>query len=423
MKLFIIFVILGLIHGCSSHQKEADLILRKTASLDKDGDWDESHLFSESQMKSKSCRHFYEIATVQENELLEAQDLPKFMTDGIAVFKDGKLLWEWYDEQHDKGTPHVLWSASKTFTTTMIGLAIQDGINFQDKPFSLDRPVSDFYGGHSYLHPSMKAPVTVATVENLVRMNYPYKWNETYESDVRNSTFLPMLYLDGRFNMPDYAISQPRDKAANGHRMNPGDRLTYSGGNSNLLQGILKKLYPNRYENLPWELLFDKIGMKNTRWERDEAEHFVGSSYVYSTPREMAKYGMLYLNDGVWNGVRLLPEGWVQAATELEPAMGTSYTGKDYAVAVGMQSKKVFWLNTDIIRTDSLGGDGIKEGDIVYEKEFPNSPDNMFFTAGHYGQLIMMLPDQNMVITRTGHDLAYWSHLDTLVSEAIKCFQ
>ena len=338
-----------------------------------------------------------------------------FKTDGLVVVRKGRIVYEYYDGIYDRWTPHPLWSASKSVTATVLGAAIQRGARIDGKerlsldtllhrvyPISLRKDVDTKSGDAAYRR---------ITVRDLVRMTAGFAWEESYESAVEDSTVLRMLYIDGRRNMPLFAIRQPMRPEG------PGQRWSYSGGNSNLIMGVLKAAYGPRYESLPWDILFRQLGIspkpprkRGPVVERDASGHFVGSSYVYMTPRDMARLGHLYLRDGVWQGKRILPDDWVTKARTFNAAQGNLAFGSEYVSYInreGLFSERTFWLNVEV------------PGLAV---QFPNAPRDMFFAAGHYGQLILILPTQDMVIARTGHDAEYWSKIGSFVSKAIACF-
>jgi CubicO group peptidase (beta-lactamase class C family) len=133
----------------------------------------------------------------------------------------------------------------------------------------------------------------------------------------------------------------------------------------------------NEYHAFPYRALFYKLGMFNTIMEPDASGTFVGSSYIYSTARDYARFGLLYYQDGTWNGERLLPEGWVKK-TQQSPA---SNPYKNY----GYQ----WWLN------------GFDEKDIN-KKAYPGIPDDMYYADGYAGQDIYIIPSKKLVIVRLG---------------------
>lgn len=334
-----------------------------------------------------------------------------FLTDGLVVLKDGKRLVEFYDGTFDRTKPHPLWSASKTVTATLLGAAIQAGMtDAEGSRLSLDTPLETALD--TARDPAVaardRARFAEITLAHLVEMTAGFAWEESYEGAVEDSSVLRMLYRDGHADMARFALNQPVV-------FPPGERWIYSGGNVNLIMAVLRHFAGEDYPLLPWTLLFDPLGLGRDGGapvvvERDRSGTFVGSSYVYMAPRDMARLGQLYLDDGVADGRRVLPEVWVRDARQLVPALRRVDLGPDYVDYVnreGLYSRRGFWLNVEV------------PGLAV---QFPASPRDMFFAAGHYGQLIVLLPGERIVIARTGHDVEYWSKIDAFVSKAVACF-
>lgn len=388
---------------------------------------------------SPQCQDFVSFATGQRT-LTNG-----FMTDQLLVIKNGQSYFEWYDRPaYSSSNQHFLWSASKTVTSTIIAAAIAKGaLTPKGEPLTLETPLTDFFSAEERMDKLKKKYGCVGVrflknnchklnlkkeaefknikIKHFISMATGFKWEESYESDPDNSSFLPMLYGDGRFNMAEFALLAPMELA-------PGKRWNYSGGNSVILMSVLAKLKVNgfggnlqEYQQMPNRLLFDRIGMKSAFYERDKSGTFVGSSYAHMTPEDMARFGYLYLNGGYWNGERILPEGWVYKSQQ--PTQAIVEPGNTTPIELirreGVFSDGSFWLN------QGINGNWMDNGSKVtrFENEFKNSPKDMFFAAGHYGQLIIVLPTQDMVIVRTGSDKEYWSKIDSFVSKAVKCFE
>ena len=196
-----------------------------------------------------------------------------------------------------------------------------------------------------------------------------------------------------------------------------GTYWNYSGGNMLLIMGFLKELYQVSGKTLVDHLLFSPLNIRKGFYEADQQDTPVGSSYLHLTPFEMIRIGLLYINNGIWNGERILSEDWIAQAQV--PSEGLAHTKqltpeelvkyKKYVKDEGLHSNRSFWLNQDY-------------PDLDFVHEFPNSPKDMYFAAGHYGQLLIIIPSQKMVIARTGHDKFYWDKIDRLTSKAIACF-
>ena len=290
-------------------------------------------------------------------------------TDGLVIIKNGYLVYEKYAGGFDRDRAHITWSVSKSFTNALYGIAVKEGrIKIADPAYryyaALDR------GDHRKI-----------TVDHLLRMSSGLYSNETYEASPLKSTVNAMLFTTGHRDMAAYAASQDFEAA-------PGEKWEYASPTPNLLMAMLKStMSAAEYDRYPWDRLFNVIGMKNAVWERDAAGTFVGSSYVFATPRDMAKFGYLFLNDGMWEGKRILPEGWVRYSTTLAPAyLKTKLDAEDRKDA---NYGALWWLNK-----------GVPEMDLP--PVYPDAPRDMFMALGHWSQMIFVIPSLDMVIAYTG---------------------
>lgn len=380
--------------------------------------------FLVSPVSSESCDSFVRFATQGQVDHRyvsgDRKSLEPFHTDSLIVIKDGRVVVEWYDGVKGPGSSHVLWSASKMITATLLGRTIQDGYSYHGQAVTLETKLSVFYPNPTLLekYPERRIQYERITLGHLVEMSAGFDWREFYDDDMSNSSFLPMLYLNGHKDMPRFALSQKLSVQG------PGEQWSYSGGNANILMGVLGKIHgegrPEGRNEFPKMLLFDELGLEGVRIEQDGSGNFVGSSYVYMTTRDMAKVGQLYLQGGVWNGKRLLPDGWTNEAQELVPTVFNKATTVDYIAKLGAPSRRIFWLNRDIQRADGKLRNEHGEK-ILYPREMPEAPGDLYFAAGHYGQLIAIVPSQNLIIARTGYDTKYWDHIQPLTVKALSC--
>lgn len=151
----------------------------------------------------------------------------------------------------------------------------------------------------------------------------------------------------------------------------PTEIWNYSSGTSNLLSGILRKQFDShqQYINFPYTALIDKIGMTSMIIETDQTGNFVGSSYAWATTRDWAKFGILYLNKGQWNGAQLFDEEWISYITTPTEHSDGTYGGH-------------FWLNA--------------------QGKFPDAPKDMFSANGFQGQRVFIIPSKDLVVVRMG---------------------
>jgi CubicO group peptidase (beta-lactamase class C family) len=281
-------------------------------------------------------------------------------TNGLVVIKDGRLVYERYARGFGPDTPHIVWSASKSVLQALYGAAVAEGLA------DIDRPVAE-------RSPWLGADKARITYRELLQMRSGIAFTEGYEYAPLFSDVLAMLYTRGRADMASFAAAQPLAAA-------PGAAWAYQSGDSLILAAALRDLVGDRYPDYPWTALFDRIGVGSATWERDAAGTFVGSSYLYVTPRDLARLGLLYLRDGCWAGERILPEGWVAFAGTPSPALtGPGIYGAHW------------WLNRP-------GPDGVLP--------FADAPADLLAATGHWGQKLLVLPSHGLVIARAADDRA-----------------
>lgn len=272
----------------------------------------------------------------------------------VVVVHKGAIVAEQYSQGYTKNSMFLGWSMAKSITGALIGILVKEGKLHVNQP----APVAVWQNEKGNRHS--------ITIENLLQQTSGLNFSEVYSN---HSNATNMLF--NKADMAGYTASLRL-------RSPPGSEFYYSSGNSNILSGIIRGTVGEKsYHAFPYKALFHKIGMHHTLLEPDASGTFVGSSYIYASARDYARFGLLYLNDGVFNGERILPEGWVQK-TVTPPA---SNHQKNY----GYQ----FWLN------------GVDEKDSS-KREFPEVPEDMFYADGFGGQRIYIIPSLQLVVVRIG---------------------
>ncbi|MFT5257035.1 MAG: hypothetical protein ACI9KF_000660 [Arenicella sp.] len=262
----------------------------------------------------------------------------------VVIYKDQMIL-EKYADGFDKDSRILGWSMTKSLMSTVFGvLAHQNKIDIQNKA-----PIASW----------QKDARKNITINNLLQMNSGLEWDENYD-EISDAT--KMLFLER--DMTKMQAEKPLQSKTNAS-------WNYSSGTSNLLSGILRDQFKTHQEYLDfWYTDFiDKIGMNSMVVETDLAGNYVASSYAWATARDWAKFGLLYLHNGNWNGQELFTKKWVDYVTTPTPTSNGTY---------GAQ----FWLNA--------------------EKQFKDVPKNMYFADGYQGQRVYVLPDEELVIVRFG---------------------
>jgi CubicO group peptidase (beta-lactamase class C family) len=290
-------------------------------------------------------------------------------TDGVVILQNGKLVYEKYANGFNRNQRHLTWSMSKSVLNSMVGMAVLDG------KLKLDDSICKFQNPKWFVHPEHCG----ITIRHLLEWRTGIKWNESYEgnSDPASSDVLQMLYNNGARDMGRYVSSRPLEAA-------PGSMWRYSSGDANYLSLVLKWVYGKDYKNLVYQRLFGKLGMTSAFFETDRSGTFVAASYVYATPRDLAKFGQLYLQDGIWKGERILPEGWVS-----------------YSSTPHMQGEL-----KDVAPGDALGGALFWTNRPAPELNLPSAwkdaPTDTFAAMGHWAQRIFVIPSRQLVIVRVG---------------------
>jgi CubicO group peptidase (beta-lactamase class C family) len=304
----------------------------------------------------------------------------------LLVVKDGKLVFEEYFRGYrwsysgdrfrgdlvdfDRETAHNLASVTKSFTSALVGIALDQGFigGVNDRVF-------DFFPEYAHLQDGVKERITL---EHLLTMTSGLAWNEMelpYD-DTRND-LIQLFYVSDPI---EYILAKPMVAE-------PGTDWYYSGGNTNLLGEAIRQATGQRMDAFAAQYLFAPLGITDYQWDHINADVIHASGNLQLRPRDMAKFGILYLNGGVWNGQRIVSEAWVEASTQ---AHATPRWGGGY----GYQ----WWL-----QTYELGSEQVRS----------------FYAAGWGGQRISVFPDLDMVVVLTGGNYVDEEPVDEIITRFI----
>ncbi len=274
-------------------------------------------------------------------------------TRAILVVKDGQIIAERYAEGYGKDTPFLGWSMTKSVTNALLGILVQQG----KLDIMAPAPVPEWAAADDPRH--------LITTDQLIRMSSGLESSEDY-GDLK-SDVVQMLYNSS--DMGAYAANKPL--------VAPPDTLWhYSSGTANILARLIRHTIGGNITDVwafPQQALFHRIGVTSAVIEPDASGTFVGSSYMYATARDWARFGQLYLQDGQWEDEQILPPGWVDYTRTPAPASHGQYGA-------------LWWLNYG-------------SGD---DKEWPGVPEDAYAAEGHDGQYVVVIPSRNMVIVRLG---------------------
>ncbi|MFQ6037513.1 MAG: serine hydrolase domain-containing protein, partial [Candidatus Aminicenantales bacterium] len=278
-------------------------------------------------------------------------------TRAVVVVYNGQIIAERYASGITKDTPLIGWSMTKSVINALVGILVGQGKIALQAP----APVPEWQDPDDPRH--------AITVDHLLRMSSGLRFIEEYEENPTSDVDIML------FTKPDtaaFAASFPLEAE-------PDTRWHYSSGTSNILSRIIRQCFPDdtAYWAFPRKALFNRIGMRTAVFETDASGTFVGASFLYASARDWARFGLLYLNEGVWEGERILPEGWVEYTTTPTPTNTRGSYGAH------------FWLNRG-------------NRDNPEDRPFPRLPRDLFSCEGYQGQFVMILPSRNLVVVRLG---------------------
>ncbi|MEO0492117.1 MAG: serine hydrolase [Actinomycetota bacterium] len=215
-----------------------------------------------------------------------------------VVVHEGRIVAERYGGEATPETPLLSWSMAKSVTHSLVGILVDQG------RLDLDAPAPVPAWANDERHE--------ITLRHLLRMVDGLDFNETYAipadgEDAAWSHCIDMLFGDGVDDVAGYTIGRPRKHA-------PGAVFNYSSGTTNVVARIVGDIIGAPDAMRAWmnETLFHPIGIRSADPTFDAAGTFVGSSYLHMTARDWARYGLLHLRGGAWDGAQVLPRDWVE---------------------------------------------------------------------------------------------------------------
>ncbi len=256
----------------------------------------------------------------------------------LMLLRHGKVVAEGWWHPYRRDDVHMLYSLSKSFASTAIGFAVAEGL------LGLDDTVVSFFPED--VPTALSANLLAMRVRHLLSMSVGHEDDET----------------------PLGARNWARGFLARPVPFEPGARFVYNSSATFMLSAILQKLTGQRLLDYLRPRLLDPIGIERATWAQNPDGIDFGGWGMYVTTDSIARFGQLYLQDGIWEGGRVLPEGWVTQATRAHVSNGDD-PNSDWAQGYGFQ----FWR----CRHDAYRGDGA------------------------YGQYCVVVPDKGMVIAIT----------------------
>jgi CubicO group peptidase (beta-lactamase class C family) len=297
-------------------------------------------------------------------------------TRAVVVVYDGRLIAERYAPGFNKDMPLLGWSMSKAVTNALVGILVRQNRLDVMKPAPVPAWQKDDDDRKKI------------TLDQLLRMSSGLKFDEVY-APLYDATY--MFY--GSYDFAAYAAARPLETK-------PDSKWHYSSGTANIVARIVRQTIEKEYDyyySFIYDELFDKIGMFSAVLEPDSSGTFVGSSYTFATPRDWARFGLLYLQKGVWQGEQILGHGWVKYTTTPTPKAPLGEYGAH------------IWLNAG-------------SADNPHDRRWPSAPRDAFAALGFQEQKVIVIPSKKLVLVRFGatSDRKSWN-TDEFIKNILAC--
>lgn len=275
-------------------------------------------------------------------QFIEAAERDIHELHSFMLLRHGNVIAEGWWSPYQREDPHMLFSLSKSFTSTAVGLAVAEG------RLSVDDPVVSFFPD--------EAPATPAEHLAAMRVHHLLAMSTGHDID----TMPPMIAHPDRDWIKAFLALPVKHE--------PGTHFLYNTGATHMLSAIVQKLTGQKLVDYLEPRLFEPLGIKGARWEESPQGISIGGFGLNITTEDIARFGQLYLQNGVWQGKQLVPQAWIEQATALQTVNGTDPLS-DWTQGYGYQ----FWRS----RHNAYRGDGA------------------------FGQYCVVMPEQDAVLAIT----------------------
>jgi CubicO group peptidase (beta-lactamase class C family) len=284
---------------------------------------------------------------IDSGELIEMMIIIQKMEahfDSITIVRNGYLVTDAYFYPFEKGLKHIIHSCTKSITSALIGIAIDKGYIK-----SIDQPVIEFFPDKSFNN--LDGNKRNMTVKHLLMMAPGIKCRDSYKY-----RWVGLEQMKSSDDWVQFFLDLPMSEA-------PGERFEYCNGASFILGAIIQKVTEMKLRDFADQYLFAPLGITDVSWKENPQGINIGFSRIWLNPHDMAKFGLLFLNKGHWNGKQVVSESWVDLSTQ-------GHIKQDLFDQYGFQ-----W------HLDNAG---------------------YYMAVGYGGQYIFVIPNKNMVVVFTG---------------------
>ena len=313
-----------------------------------------------------------ELTALLDATFAEPQPATTVQTNAMVVVHGGRIVAERYAAGVGPDEMQPSWSMAKGILHAAAGILVRDGRLDVAAPAAVPqwREPGDSRAG--------------ITLDSLFHMTSGLRFCEDYVDD-QASDVIKMLFRPGADDTGAFAASFPQDHP-------PDTAFNYSSGTTNIISAVMRDVVGLNDEYLAFlrRELFDRIGMASAEPRFDQSGSWIGSSFCFATPRDFARFGLLYLRDGVWDGARILPESWVDYGRTPASVQPEGEDDRGYGAH--------WWLAKDDLGT--------------------------FFADGYVGQYLFVVPALDLIIVRNGNTpVERRPHVAALIRRIIDLFR
>lgn len=297
----------------------------------------------------------------------------KHLLHSLLIVRNGKLVFEeyfpgtdYYGTQiiyYDRDTQHFLWSVTKSYTSALLGIAIQRGF-IRD----VSQRIFDFFPELAFLDSGSKSDLTI---EHMITMSSGLRWDQTrYPIDHENNDIMKMKNASNPWEM---YLSRPLSAR-------PGEKFLYSEASINVVGEIIRRTSGKRLDRFATQYLFEPLGIDRSWWALVNPRlHWIwASGDLRQRPRDMAKFGQLYLQGGKWQGEQIIPKEWIESTVQTRFRFSIPFWSLQWGlVAYGY----AWWMKDDSYGPGAFCASGLGDQYIIV---MPAHDMVVVFTRGSY---------------------------------------